>query len=192
MWVHALEVTLRAPFRSPSGRPARPAIGHTARCAEPGVVIQAGRVHPVEVEWLLERFPESSHRVGTDVVTQSVARLDAFEQKIATSPLGETEHRCHEGGRPRIPSRQAFRRAAPVRRGTPQHRMLRRAAWRPGERASVVTMGVILSATRLGARCRRCHRPTALATASLTMTATADQCLTSLMISTGKAPIPSG
>src|SRR5664279_6581663 len=81
MWVHALEVTLRAPFRSPSGRPVRPAIGHTARCAEPGVVIQAGRVHPVEVEWLLERFPKSSHRVGTDVVTQSVARLDAFEQK---------------------------------------------------------------------------------------------------------------
>src|SRR5664279_2350346 len=108
MWVHALEVTLRAPFRSPSGRPVRPAIGHTARCAEPGVVIQAGRVHPVEVEWLLERFPESSHRVGTDVVTQSVARLDAFEQKIATSPLGETEHRCPEGGRPRIPSRRAF------------------------------------------------------------------------------------
>jgi hypothetical protein len=141
----------------------RPAIGHTARCAEPGVVIQPGRVHPVEVEWLLERPPKSSHRVGTDVVTQSVAAC-----------------------RPRIPSRQAFRRAAPVRRGTPQHRMLRRAAWRPGERASVVTMGVILSATRLGARCRRCHRATALATASLTMTATADQCLTSLMISTGK------
>ena len=59
----------------------RPAIGHTARCAEPGVVIQPGRVHPVEVEWLLERFPKSSHRVGTDVVTQSVARLNAVEQK---------------------------------------------------------------------------------------------------------------
>ena len=47
-------------------------------------------------------------------------------------------------------------------------------------------MGVILSATRLSARCRRCHRATALAAASLTMTATADQYFTSLMISTGE------
>ena len=81
MRVDALEVTVRARFGGRLCRPMRPVVGDPAPCAEPGVVIQAGRLHRVEVGRHFEHFPMSSHCVGTGVVTQSVPRLDASEQK---------------------------------------------------------------------------------------------------------------